>query len=176
MLRRKIILFILVLNLSCVGYSAADDFIEELFAPIQITEVVKADRQYPPLSESDKTNLLNAKNSLIAFLKCMKIRDCEPLSYLSINLRPKYADRFDLYRNEFGAEALLKIEIFDFLIQQQTINEIIFYTALTETSEGVDITTQTAFALVSVADQWKISRFYRDIKSRKIEQRMDIKK
>ena len=87
-----------------------------------------------------------------------------PLEYLHPLLQKIYPDRVTLYREEFNAETLLEIKIFNFIIKGKNRDEIIFYVKLNDTTEGIDRTYPTAFALMKDDHKWKISRFGRDIK------------
>lgn len=170
----SISLFVIGVILSYSAYSgdrqANDEFLNELFSPVELVKYGKVlPRQYSQLTELDKKNLLNAKFVLVEFLKSFHQKDQDPLEYLNSALRSKYTDRVKLYRAEFGAESLLEIEIFNFIIKGQNKDEIVFYAALTETTEGEDRIIQTAFALKKTGDTWKISRFGKDIKYWEIE-------
>jgi hypothetical protein len=162
-------IFICYINNS--GAFANDEFLKELFSPVELIKIANLQRSYPPLSESDKKDLLQAKNTFVSFLTSWNERGHDPMQYLPNDLQRKYKNTVDLYQKEFGAESLLEIEIFDFLIKRRDHKEIIFYVALTNTTEGEDRTIQTAFALKKTGQYWKLSRFVRDIKFREAEEK-----
>jgi len=159
---------------SISGNSQTNDaFLVKLFSPVElIKRGIIIPQQYSQLTELDKQNLNKAKEVLVGFLKSFKKREQDPLEYLHPSLRKKYKDRVMLYQQEFGAEALLKIKIFNFLVKGQVKDEIIFYAALTDTTEGEDRTLRTAYALKKSEGTWKISRFGRDIKYWRVELRL----
>ncbi len=165
-------LFVITVMASALCHSTlvygqtADEFLTELFSPVELIKFgIVTPQQYPQLTELDKENLLKAKAILIEFLKSFNQRDIDPLDYLHPAIRKKYKDRPTLYQQEFGyAESLLEIKIFNFLLKGQNKDEIVFYAALTDTSEGEDRSYQTAFALKKFRETWKISRFVGDIK------------
>ena len=141
-----------------------DKYLNELFGPVDLVKHGNVlPPQYSQLTTTDKKNLIDAKTVLIFFLKSFNLKDQNPLDYLLPSLAIKYEDRYELYQKEFGAETLLKIEIYNFLIKGVQKEEIIFYTTLVDTTEGEDRIWQTAFAVKKVNDTWKISRFGEDI-------------
>jgi len=91
-------------------------------------------------------------------------RDQDPLKFLHPLLRKKYKDRYTLYQQEFGAEIILEMKIYNFVVKGQNKDEIVLYTALTDATEGDTRTYKTAFALKKYKETWKILRFRQDIK------------
>jgi len=134
------------------------EFLKVLFAPEKINWTVKL---YPVLSERDEKDLLDAKDTLIGFLKTFNDMENDPIEYLTPELRKKYENRTALYMKEFGAEMILEIEIYDFEINSEKYRDIKFSTLLTETTEGVDSTSRYVFSLRKIGPEWLISNLYR---------------
>lgn len=151
-----------------VSASNSQDFLQELFSPIEITKRVHLFSQsHRHLTDNEKQSLREAKLALHKFLKSFSNDNDQPISYISPELRKQYKNRVDLYAKEFGARNILELQIFDFLIKHN--GEILFYVFLTDTSEGLDQSSQTAFGLVKINDEWNISRFSSDIKFKEAE-------
>lgn len=159
----------LLFALSASFSYAGDSFNQELYSEVEITKQINPPQKPESvLSESDKGILLNAKRTLVQFLKSFSSATSNPRSYLSSSLAKEYKDRFDLYRKEFNSEAILSIKIFDYVLKREK-NEVVFYVFLKDTNEGTDRITQSSFALKLLGNKWQISRFSQNIKDSDVE-------
>ena len=136
--------------------SATDNFETLLYYPIEITHSVTYRADTSGLNKNSKANLLEAKGVLIKFIKSLHDQNDDPIYYLNEGLRDTYKNRDELVRLEFDAEEILKIEVFDFNINEK-IDEIQFRYLLTESTEGTTCEQQRAVSLKKTLTNWKLS-------------------
>ena len=121
----------------CLSFGSAisgeAEFLKKLFDPVRFSWSFKL---YPLMSDGDKKNLMEAKETLAEFLKSVK---SNPFDYMTQELRKKYKDRIDLYMKEFGsAEIIVEMEIYDFKLTKEPSHKIDFYVSVTKFTEGVE--------------------------------------
>lgn len=152
--------------------SGEDDFAKKLYEPVHLTpRVVLPPAPHPNLSEQDKRIVLEARNTLVRFLKSFRNEKEEPLSYLGSGLRKQFSDTEQLYRALGGGMEthFVKLQVDDFAYRKSA-QEIIFYLDFTTTGYGEDHTRPLAFALQQSNGEWKLSRFGNAIREREFEE------
>lgn len=168
MKKKTIYIVAILLSLLCDKTATAEfvngEFANELYAPEVITETIMLRKATDGLTGIDKNKLLIVKRTLTAFLKSFDNDNQDSMLFLTEANKNKYVKFRNLYAEEFGAEAILEYEIYDFVIRKD-IEEIIIYLTITETTEGVDTTRQSAIAFIKDSRDWKISRFGKSIES-----------
>ena len=172
---RKVYIFVGFLTVGMYAtqvIAGKNDFSKKLYEPVQlISEIVLPPEPHPNLSEEDKRAVLDARNTLVLFLKSFRNERENPLSYLAPPLRKHLPDNEQLYRAVGGGPEshLLKFQVVDFAYRKSA-KEVILYTEFTITGYGEDRTTPKAFAMVQDAGKWKLSRFGNDVREREFEE------
>jgi hypothetical protein len=146
-----------------------DAFAKEFYEPVELRPTITWRKPIDGLAAVDRKKLLAVKKTLTDFLKSFDYENQDPMQFLTVENQNKYVNRTNLYSEKFGAEALLGFEIYDFVIKRNG-EEIVIYFSLTETTEGTDTIRQTAIAFTKSIQDWKISRFGKEINHPSVEE------
>ncbi len=132
------------------------EFLKKLFDPVRFSWSFKL---YPLMSDDDKRNLMEAKETLAEFLKSVI---SNPFDYMTPELKKKYKDRIDFYMKEFdGAEVIVEMEIYDFKLTKKASNIIEFYVSVTNFTEGDESSSEYFFTFKDIQEDWVISELAR---------------
>lgn len=149
-------------SMSVVFAMDGDAFKEKFYAPVELMKVVEPPKLVAGLTEEEMKSLLEVKQVLSDFMKDQRIRNATPMDYLTKEKQSDYKDRVDLYRREFGEEAYLEFEIYEFKIKKQC-KEIVLFVDLTATTEGVIRIPHGMYTFIKTSLGWKISEFGRKL-------------
>lgn len=136
--------------------SGNDVFEKEFFSVVEITKRIELPLSTSGITQSQKDELLAARRVVVDFLMSLKKADKNPMAYLTPDLKQKYKTRVLLHKEEFGHEAYLSAQFFDFSIEKEH-EKIALRFLLTGTREGTDCTYQRRFILTNTSQGWKIS-------------------
>jgi hypothetical protein len=132
------------------------EFLKKLFDPVRFSWSFKL---YPLMSDDDKRNLMEAKETLAEFLKSVS---SNPFDYMTLELQKKYKDRIDFYMKEFnGAEVIVEMEIYDFKLTRETSNKIEFYVSVTNFTEGDESISEYFFTFKDIEEEWIVAELAR---------------